>query len=62
MATSQDTVPCDLLRQNLMCRFSWTTDLSMEKFHHHILQFMHGTGCLWRQSSDENTVAKLYTW
>ena len=38
-----------LLRQNWLCRLSETTELSMEKIHHHVLQFVHGAKNLRKQ-------------
>ena len=37
------------LRQNQMFRPSETAELSMEKTHHHALQFVYDTKNLWRQ-------------
>jgi len=44
-----------LLRQNLMCRLSETTQLSMETIHQHALQFVHGTGKRWRRGQTWTT-------
>ena len=38
-----------LLKQNRMFRLGEGTGLSIEKIHHHVLQFVDGTRNLWRQ-------------
>ena len=38
-----------LLKQNRTFSFSEGTGLSLEKIHHHVLQFVDGTRNLWRQ-------------